>query len=317
MSRLGSMPAHLANDNVISMASARAHRNGTELDGYPRGECSHDALMSSPMHTVIIQASNIQANQEVHRQIGLDASMSLAELHHVLDKAFMLEGESPWYFVDSLMRVDPTELVADVLRAEGDSLVYIWGLWRFDLHCVGLYTRDNGTPRALCIGGSGGLHDSSFDQAAINAALTGTETIRDVLASVRPEIRCVVDRSGVFDFIPLLQAMDLRRGSAVNTTLSRDLRTLPVEKADLASDAFWSCVLALACLGDTQLFDEVVTATIAALGWVDDDGAELSADAITAECARSLAVLESVGAYGSSLKSPVERLDIFRELVRA
>ncbi len=269
------------------------------------------------MHTVIVQASNIQADQEVHRQIGLDASMNLAELHHVLDTAFGLQGESPWYFTVSDHRPDPAELIDSVLRAEGDHLLYVWGLWHFDLHCVGLYARDNGTPRALCIGGSGGLHGTSFDQAAINAALTGTETIRDVLASVRPEIRCLVDRSGVFDFIPLLQAMDLRRGSAVDETVSRRLRALPVEKADLASDAFWSCVLALSCLGEKTLFDDVATATVAALGWVDDDGAELDIDAIAGECGQSLSVLESLGAYGASLKSPVERLDIFRELLRA
>lgn len=56
---------------------------------------------------------------------------------------------------------------------------------------------------------------------------------------------------------------------------------------------------------------------MAALGWVADDGSPLGADAITAACAGSLSQLADIHAYGDDLLAPVERLDIYRELLRA
>lgn len=76
-------------------------------------------------------------------------------------------------------------------------------------------------------------------------------------------------------------------------------------------------MLALSCLGDRELFDDVITSTMSALGWVADDGSSLPAADITAACTDSLAILEELGAYGRDLAAPVERLDIYRELLRA
>ena len=315
MTILGRMPSDLARDNVIALASARARRSAR----------------SAPARTLIVRANNIQADGETYRQVGLDATMPLEELHRVLDIVFGIGDEqSPWRFEDDRHRTcTPDTSVGTLLQAEGDVLFYFWGLWQFNLQCLEIYPRDNGPPRALCIGGSGGFH-ADFDQATINAELTGTETIRDVLTGVRREVVHLVDRTGVFDFIPLLQALDLRKQTPLDERTSRICRSLPAERGDEGSDAFWTCVLALSCLGGAELFTEVIEATMAALGWVADDGGPLSAAEITGACAGSLAVLDSLGAYGMSATSasrrgagerlqlaPVDRLDIYRELLRA
>ncbi|EEW48781.1 hypothetical protein HMPREF0290_2558 [Corynebacterium efficiens YS-314] len=304
MTTLGHMPTHFAHDNVISLASARARRSGG----------------TGSERTLLIQASNIQADREVHRQIGVDAALALTELHKVLGIAFGVEDDSPWFFANAGGRkLDSTTCVGRVLDA-GGTIIYIWGLWQFELHCLETYPRDSGTPRALCIGGSGVFtynSDLDFDLAVINAELTGTDTIRSVLTHVRPEIIDIVDRTGVFDFIPLLQALELHRPTPLDAPTVRLCRSLPRERGAEGSDAFWSCVLALSCLGDRELFDDVITSTMSALGWVADDGSPLPAADITAACTDSLAVLEKFGAYGRDLAAPVERLDIYRELLRA
>ncbi len=309
---LGPMPSNLAHDNVISLASARAQRGGHD------GRKNQDSTPApdTPQHTLLLHASNIQASQEVHRQLGIDASVPLSELHGVLDVVFGTSHQSPWFFTDAHgHKLDPTTCAGHVLGTD-DTILYVWGLWHFELHCFDTCPRDTGTPRALCIGGSGGFA-IDFDQAAINAELTGTDTIRSVLSHVRPEVVDLVDRTGVFDFIPLLQALELHRETLLSAPTTRTCRTLPREHGAEASDAFWSCILALSCLGDTELFMEVITSTMAALGWVADDGSELGADAITAACAESLGLLSEIHAYGDDLLAPVERLDIYRALLRA
>ena len=312
MASLGPMPANLAHDNVISLASARAQRGGKK--GREKQDPTPEP--ATPRHTLLINAGNIQASQEVHRQLGIDASMPLSELHGVLDVVFGTGHQSPWSFTDVHgQKLDPATPAEQVLGTDL-TVFYIWGLWHFELHCFDTCPRDSGTPRALCIGGSGGFN-IDFDQAAINAELTGTDTIRSVLSNVRPEVVDLVDRTGVFDFIPLLQALELHRDTLIDAPTTRTCRTLPREHGAEASDAFWSCILALSCLGATQLFQEVITSTMAALGWVADDGSPLGADAITAACAGSLSQLADIHAYGDDLLAPVERLDIYRELLRA
>ncbi|ANE02943.1 hypothetical protein [Corynebacterium crudilactis] len=294
------MPMNYARENVISLASARAQRSGKP----------------KPELTLIVRATNVQADGEVHRHIGLNSAMSLDELHKVLNIVFGVGGEqSPWRFEDQFRQpLDPSETLGEFLLGAGDFLFYFWGLWQINLHCVEFYPRDNGTPRALCIGGSGGL-GTDFDQASINAELTGTDTIRDVLSSVRPEVIDLVDRTGVFDFIPLLQALDLKREPLIDAIRHRTCRTLPVENSAEASDAFWSCVLALSCLGNDELFTEVIESTMGTLGWVADDGSPLRAPEITSACATSLAILAELGGYGPQQLAPVDRLDIYRELL--
>lgn len=236
---------------------------------------------------------------DVYRHIGVDEQLTLAELHEILGVCFGLEA-SPWSFPG----LDPSDGIPT-------RCVYQWGLWEFDIEVIDAYPRDQGTPRALCLGGSGSLGSVEFDLPLINQELTGRNTIDSVLSLTKPQLRAMIERAELFDFVPLLQAIDLTQAShSLNLPL-------PLERDPAARDAFWSLVLVLACFAEPAVTDELLETTMATLGWVEDDGSPLTAPAIRALCAESLQQLARVGAYGRFAKSPVERLDIYRELLAA
>lgn len=270
--------------------------------------------------TVILQVSNIRDDAEVHRHIGVNDAISFAELHDVLVTCFDLpEEESPWhfYYVDEeAQRIDPKHHIAEFLWREGEVVEFTWGLWDFKLTVADIYPRDGGTPQALCVGGSGSFPGSKFNLTAINAALTGQAVIDEVLTHLTPPARSVIERSRLFDFVPLLQALDLGRDVELSTEVRKQLASLPREVTTEAQDAFWSIVLGLACMGSEELMRSVTTTSMEALGWIDDDDALLTAEEIWAMCEASISILESVGACGPEAVAPVDRLDIFRALLR-
>lgn len=270
--------------------------------------------------TIIVQVAHVRTDAEVHRQIGINDALTFEEFHEVLGTCFALPDEdAPWHFFEHDAargaRIDPTHRVRDFLRRPGQHIDYVWGLWDFTITVAEVYLRDADTPRALCVGGSGSF-DVPFDITAINAQLTGATTINAVLEQVRPEVRDAVVRSRLFDFVPLLQALDLTREVSLPTATLHALASLPREVTLEGRDAFWSTALALTCMGDKQLTESVLTTTLEALGWVDDSGAPLLADAALNLCADSLAVLTQVRATGPEALAPVDRLDLFRALLR-
>lgn len=296
-------------DNVVSLASVRARaRAPRQPEREPR--------------TVILQASNVQAEREVHRHLGIKDSLHLADLHEALDTSLSPDParpleEGPWWFTRGGQRLESAAEINHHLRAAGDEIIYHWGLWEIRIHTLESYPRDRGTPEILCVGGFGSFTDTEFDLAGVNAALTGTETIRTVLSSTHPEIRELIRRSSIFDFVPLLQALDLRRVSPLPEPVVAVCRALPLEEGRVERDAFWTVVLALACMSDEHLAAEVLETTMAALGWVDDDGSPLSGRQIRGLCGASLQELAGIGAYGEAALAPVDRLDIYRELLRS
>lgn len=303
------MSTNLAHGNVVSLASVRATRRPGNA---PKRRS----------RTVILQASNLQADREVHRHIGIKDSLRLADLHEVIDVCFSPDPahpwqETPWSFQRGEQTLDASEEIHRHLSEEHDQISYHWGLWVIRLHSIGSYPRDRGTPRALCVGGSGAFDAEDFDLAAINAALTGAKTIRNVLCSTRVEIRDLIRRSEIFDFVPLLQALDLERPTGLSEDTVEVCDRLPVEEDQAAQDAFWSVVLALSSMSDEALAADVLETTMSSLGWVDDDGSQLNGRAVRGLCPESLVELATIGAYGVDALAPVDRLDIYRELLRA
>ena len=296
-------------------------------DGHTGGEDHKDHveadttvhLRREPL-TVILQVSNIRDDAEVHRQIGINDALTFTQLHDVLVNCFDLpHEESPWHFYyldEEAQRINPSHQVAEFLWREGEVVEFTWGLWDFKLTVAEIYPRDGGTPQALCVGGSGSFPGSKFDLTAINAALTGQAVIDEVLTYLTPPARGVIERSRLFDFVPLFQALDLSRDVELSPEVTKKLASLPREVTTEGQDAFWSIVLGLACMGSEELMGAVTATTMEALGWIDDDGEELTAEEIWAMCEASISILESVGACGPEAVAPVDRLDIFRALLR-
>ncbi|MBI8999695.1 hypothetical protein M0E87_02500 [Corynebacterium sp. CCM 9185] len=299
--------------NVIELAprrDARAAVGGAVPDREPR--------------TLIIRVTLWGADREIHRQVGLNDAMPLTELHRVLSICFGFHGhgaDAPWSFTAGTRTFRTDGCVHDVFARPGDIAVYTWGLWRMFIEVIESYPRDRGTPRALCIGGSGSLRPGTsgsvdFDPADINAELTGTETIASTLALVDGGVADLINRSRIFDFIPLLQALDLARPVQLNERTRTILDGLPLEREPEARDAFLVTVLTLSSLVDAELGDNVIEAAMAEIGWVDDNDGALTAERIRGLCAESLHALAGAGGCGTGALPPVERLDLYRYLLR-
>src|SRR5699024_10781048 len=170
----------------------------------------HCGVTKSPNHMCDISCKIVLVRAACWARVGVNDAISFAELHDVLVTCFDLpEEESPWhfYYVDEeAQRIDPKHHIAEFLWREGEVVEFTWGLWDFKLTVADIYPRDGGTPQALCVGGSGSFPGSKFNLTAINAALTGQAVIDEVLTHLTPPARSVIERSRLFDFVPLLQA---------------------------------------------------------------------------------------------------------------
>ncbi|MBP3088343.1 hypothetical protein EML15_04170 [Corynebacterium sp. sy017] len=263
-------------------------------------------------HTAIICATLSTAQADMYRSVGVNDAMSLEQLHNVINICFGIEQKNtPWKFCDQDDRVLSREKsVHDVLGQQQSRIDYYWGLWRIGIEYVDSFARDRGTPQALCIGGSGALEvtNGDFDPSVINAKLTGDDVINRILSMIHPEAAQVIKRSGMYDFVPLLQAIDLHSPAPQQQIVRKDL---PLECDPQARDAYWATLLGLLCLSDEKLIDAVVESLMEALGWGYASAAE-----IRVLCQESLSYLDELGAYGTDAVSLVDRIDIYRELLR-
>lgn len=289
---------------------------------------THSNVVFLRERTVIVRASLVRDDYEIHRHIGVSESLTLAELADVLVTCFDLRDEqTPWHFTTTgrlpttsraeasraeTSRVDPQHLVGEYLGREHAGVNFHWGLWVFQLQTVETYPRDKETPVALCVGGSGSFLGSKFDLTAINAQLTGPDAIDQVLAEVNPEVGALIRRSGVTDLVPLLQAIDLGRECAVDAQVRARLEQLPLETEPRRREAFWACVLGLSCMGGPEMTDEIAGVLFAALGDSGQSGQTGQSVKPRQLCADSLSVLGQCVAE----VAPVDRLDLYRVLLR-
>lgn len=290
--------------SVVDLDAARARLRGTRSS-----------------RTLLVRCCTWLADEEVLRHIGLSSDSSLEDAQRAIHTAFAVPEDIPTpsrftrHHGDS-GRLDAADSLGGYLRNPGDVLYFHWGLWQFTLTLMDIYPRDAATPRALCVAGAGDFAGEPFDVAAINAQLLGPSAVETVMASVRPDVVDVVTRSRAMDFLPLLQALDLARPAELAPGVTDVLDSLPRERTQQARDDFWCTVLALSCLVDSATTDDVAESAMAALGWTAADGSLLRARQIEQLCAGSLVRLASVGGFGAGGKSAVDKLDLYRALLR-
>lgn len=109
------------------------------------------------------------------------------------------------------------------------------------------------------------------DLAAVNVALTGEETVSEILAGLAPELRELLLSGDLYEFTPLLQALDLGRPAQVAAPVRRVLDRFPAERTPVGRAAAWSRVIALSTLSDRETADEVTAMLMAALGFTRAD----------------------------------------------
>ena len=182
----------------------------------------------------------------------------------------------------------------------------------FHIDVAECYLRDHGTPDALCVGG-----DEHADLDSINAELTGAATTQHILHATKPTIRSAIERSGIFDFIPLLQALDLGRETNVDADTLALCRCLPKEKDPAGRDAAVAEIMAQAALVEGPLRADIIETMMEAIGWVADDGSELKLPEIDHLASETLQAFERIGLTGDQRLSSLERLELCRAIIRA
>jgi len=293
----------------------------TDLDAARSSDRVDETMTLSRMPlTALVQVSNVRADGEVHRHVGVNDAMTFEELRRVIQVCFDLrEKDVPWHFFEVVdgerKRVEPQRQVSEVLWDEGSAVEFLWGLWEFSVVVTEIYPRDGGSPQALCIGGSSAFPGSEFDLTPINSELTGQDASDEALKLVKDPVYSVIERSMLFDFVPLVQALDLAREVELDAGEKRIIAKLPLEGNDKERDAFWSTVLALTCLSGKELTEEIMETTMNALGWRQEGGEPYSAEQIRALCAASLEELSKIGGVGKNARPPLYRLEIFREIL--
>lgn len=108
------------------------------------------------------------------------------------------------------------------------------------------------------------------DITEVNVALAGEDTVEQVLAEVDPELRELLRDGAMYEFIPLLQALDLERPANVSEHAAELLADAPIEKSKIGRAAAWARIIALSTLVDAET-DEVSEAFMSALGYTRAD----------------------------------------------
>lgn len=108
------------------------------------------------------------------------------------------------------------------------------------------------------------------DVTEVNVALAGEDTVEQILAETDPELRELLHERALYEFIPLLQALDLERPANVTEHAAELLADAPIEKSKIGRAAAWARIIALSTLVDSEA-DEVSEAFMSALGFTRAD----------------------------------------------
>ena len=289
-----------------------------------------------------------------YRIIGINDALHITDLFTVLDTCFGCDGDAEWILHGTDGNDGVGEI--DGIAGESEHVVEDWPLYellnapgdtldvtrhqhaagnskpgegsadqdvvdknvdehddlQFHIDVAECYLRDHGTPDALCVGG-----DEHADLDSINAELTGAATMQHILCATKPMIRLAIERSGIFDFIPLLQALDLGREINVDPDTLDVCRSLPKEKDPAGRDAAVAEILAQAALVEGPLRADIIETMMEAIGWVADDGSELKLPEIDQLASETLQAFEHIGLTGDKRLSSLERLELCRAIIRA
>lgn len=279
--------------------------------------------------TLIIGAVLTMEPASVTRTFGVNDTLTMHQLGEALCRLFgWRDGDrAPQRFLDDDGRsVPPDWMIGDVLMEPKDAVTWSWGLWEHRLEVREAFARDEATPDVLCIGGSGLIDQADelgssgeVDIASINADLTGEETMAKTLSAAHVEVSDLIERSGAVEFVPLLQALDLRRETCVGPAESAFMRAMPTESAaenSAGRDAAWVTLLCAAALVDDSVRHDISTHTMDRLMWCREDGFPLSGEDIEELCSDTMGALQDIGVLGDNLQPTDIRLDLLRETLR-
>jgi hypothetical protein len=296
------------------------------------------------------------------RTLGLNGALSVAETVRAVLIAFSWPGASGmldgghdrtdvvggWSLQarrDDRLRVySPTAgpvgtRLDEALGRDGTGTIVADG-YPISVTTAGTMPRDGHTPDAVCLAGSfapdpGAAADhpagvpGDVDLAAVNVALAGEETVDEVLAELDPELADLIRAGALYEFIPLLQALDLERPAQVPDRTRAVLAGLPAETTAAGRAAAWARIIALSTLSERGAVDAIAATLLGSLGITAPDGAPLDEAQARALCRESAHRLATCGADawsslpGETVATPLvprcsllDRLEMYRFLLQ-
>lgn len=186
---------------------------------------------------------------------------------------------------------------------------------------------------------------ATVSPSEINIELAGEDTVQQVMAHVPPELKSLLHGGELYEFVPLLQALDLQRPANVSEHAAELLADAPVERTAIGRAAAWARIVALSTLVDAEEADDVSESFMRAVGYgrrdvpsdvlpaaTEFEGGAIEDRALTASEIRELSrstgrLLALAGADGWETKpgeptplmpkcSIVERLEMYRFLLQ-
>ncbi|MBF4552617.1 hypothetical protein [Corynebacterium suicordis] len=175
----------------------------------------------------------------------------------------------------------------------------------------------------------------------VNIELAGEDTVEQVMSHVDRELKALVHDGELYEFVPLLQALDLERPANVSERSAELLTDAPVEEDSVGRAAAWARIVALSTLVGADNVDEMSESFMQAVGYRRGDVPQLQTlmpsdldpeDPLTAEEIRELSretgrllALAGAGGWGARPGEPVplvprcsmvERLEMYRFLLQ-
>ena len=238
------------------------------------------------------------------------------------------------------------------------------GEMAFIVHATDVVTHQDADPTAVLLGAeflpaadqfgrplpeADALHPLGIPTAVslseINIELAGEDTVEHVMAHVQPELKALLHDGELYEFVPLLQALDLERPATVSDHAAELLADAPSEDSAVGRAAAWARIVALSTLVDADSVDEVSESFMQAVGYRRGDVAHLPQmdsafagedldpeDPLTAAEIRELSrptghllALAGAGGWGARPGEPVplvprcsvvERLEMYRFLLQ-
>ncbi|HCT14304.1 MAG TPA: hypothetical protein DIW82_05790 [Corynebacterium nuruki] len=330
----------------------------------PSAAAASAAAAAAPVDTtlLVLAEHHVDGIGWFTRTLGLNGALSVAETVRAVLIAFSWPGASGmldggrdrtdvvggWSLQarrDDRLRVySPTAgpvgtRLDEALGRDGTGTIVADG-YPISVTTAGTMPRDGHTPDAVCLAGSfapdpGAAADhpagvpGDVDLAAVNVALAGKETVDEVLAELDPELADLIRAGALYEFIPLLQALDLERPAQVPDRTRAVLAGLPAETTADGRAAAWARIIALSTLSERDAVDAIAATLLGSLGITGPDGAPLDEVQARALCRDSAHRLATCGADawsslpGETVATPLvprcsllDRLEMYRFLLQ-
>lgn len=341
-----------APDNVVALTARTSRVPFGAREGEDAGQAGRDSEEQLARHGLLTLSIEHSVPQVGHytRLLSASTAMSVAELVEAILVTFRWpEVPEFWTFrvknrgtvtMYAPGRLGATEQmlgVRSVGTSVGESLSkgcvaqLQVGAFNFLLQATDMVKHQDIDPTAVLLGAeflpaadqfgrtlteAEALHPLGIPTAVqlseVNIELAGEDTVEQVMADVQPELKALLHDGELYEYVPLLQALDLERPSTVSDRAAELLADAPSEESAVGRAAAWARIVALSTLVDADSVDEVSESFMQAVGYRRGDvdfaaeGIDVTALSSASEEVGGLATMDNLEKWDAGELDPDE-----------